>query len=330
MDRSFAEPLRAAVQEALSSGILAQEFREQVVATLRERPGVLHPDAPLRAAKLAVGGFEAAGGTGSVGVQTGAAAELMMTAAHLLDRLADDDGDASSGDLQVAPALLFLTGIILNRIHASAGLCFDWSPLYIRMTTVCSGQQADINLQDDNYPTLEAARLMTENKTGAFGEAITLAGAIGAGACPTLQAQLGKVGNLLGTCSQLIDDASDASTRAPTTSDISLRKKTVPIAYFLGCRGDRADWDKLRDRFLDRGLSMAEERMMRLAIEESGALQLTLTLGNWYRMKAESALDALDAQGCETRLLREMACELRNPELPRSELAAASVSGFTD
>lgn len=330
MDRSFAEPLRAAVQEALSSGISAQEFREQVAATLRERPGVLHQDAPLRAAKMAVGAFEAAGGTGSVGVQTGAAVELMMTAAHLLDRLADDDGDATTGDLQIAPALLFLVGIILNGIRASVGFCLDWSPLYLRMTTVCSGQQADVNLQDENYPTLEAARLMTEDKTGAFGEAMTVAGAIGAGACPRLQAQLGDIGNLLGTCSQLIDDASDASMRAPTTSDISLRKKTVPIAYFLGCRGDRADWDRLRDRFLAGGLSMAEERVMRLAIEESGALQLTLTLGNWYRMRAEAALDALDAQGCETRLLREMACELRNPELPRSELATVSVSGFTD
>ena len=237
--------------------------------------------------------------------------ELFTTAARLLDRLADGDGGASSTDLQLVPALLFLGSTLLDEaaLHSEGPRRAEWSSVYRSLIATCGSQQRDIDLQSERQASLEDARAMTELKSGAYGEAMASAGAIAAGASPERLALLRTLGHALGTCGQLIDDAADVSPQAPDTSDIVLGKKTVPLVYFLGLTGDRDDWDMLRARFLDRALTPESETDLRTALEESGAIEFTLTLANWYRMKASSILDELDAAGCNTRLLRDFADE---------------------
>ncbi len=319
MDLIPAEPVRRALLTALDESMADATFRTKVAGVLGEFPHALHPRAELKAAAMAIGAFEAAGGHGGGGILAGAAMEVLLTGCHVLDRLADGDRTCTPADLQIAPAMLFLAGNLLERARRALGAASpvaDWSPVYERMTAACAGQQMDIDLQSRDSATLEEARTMTELKSRAFAEAMALAGAIAAGASAETKATMASLGRCLGTRSQLLDDASDASTAAPGTSDIRLRKKTVPLVYFLTCGGGRSDWDRLRDRFLAGGVTPEEEGRIRKAVEETGAVSFALTLANWYRIKAEGILEGLRANGCETAPLRLFMAEAPSPAAP--------------
>ncbi len=319
----LAAPVPATIRAALDSDVADAAFRPLVVASLLEYPNALHPDAQLRAAKFVIGAFRAAGGTGDAGVLAAGAMEVLTTAAHVLDRVADGDRRSTPADLQVAPALIFLAGRLLEEARTASGagaVRIDWSPVFRCLIAACGGQQMDMDLQVRIDAGLDQAKLMTECKSGAFGEAMALAGAIAARGDPALRDELGPLGRLIGTCNQLIDDASDASTGALESSDIRLRKKTLPIAFFLRLRGDSPDRDRLRDRLIEGGLSREEEIVVRESIEASGSTQFALALANWYRMQAERILDRLFQRGCDTgplfELLREP-CESVGPSNPQ-------------
>ena len=230
----------------------------------------------------------------------------MISASHVLDAVTDGDRHTEPGDVQAGPALIFLASQLLESARGHHGVPIDWSTVYAQLLHASSGQQRDLELQTEAGATLEDAKAMTEAKSGSIGEAIALAGALSAGAGGEMLSQIGQFGRLAATRSQLIDDATDASTKAPGTSDIALRKKTVPIAYFLHTRGDDVQRDHIRNLFLTGGISKTEEIEVRRAIEESGAIELTLTLAHWYRMKAESLLEQLELKSCPTQLLRLM------------------------
>ncbi len=305
MRTALAASVATAIRDALDMAETDPRFRDRVVEVLSEYPNVLHPRAEGRATVMTMGAFHAAGGTGDAGVVVAAAMEVLTTAAHVFDRLADGDGQATDADLQLGHGLVFLSASILEAVRARQSAdapTLDWAPIYRLLLMSSAGQQHDIDLQDDADPSLEDAKLMTERKCGAFAEAMTRAAAA-AGAGSEMVVQLSALGRCLGTRSQLIDDATDASPNAPDTSDIRLGKKTVPIVYFLSLRGDRPEWDALRDRFLGGSLD-ARDELNGAAIEDSGAIEFALTLANWYRMKADTALDALETSGCKTHLLR--------------------------
>jgi geranylgeranyl pyrophosphate synthase len=298
--------VRAVIHEALTSGAAAPLFQKKLAAALHHYPHPLHPDSPLRPAHLALGSFLAAGGSGQSGLIASAAMEVMVSASHVLDAVADRDRETTQDDSQIGPALIFLASRILQTARTMDGKPFDWSPVFAALEQAASGQQRDIELQSVPSASLEDAKEMTEAKAGSIGEAIALAGAIAAEATPERCSHFAQFGRLVATRSQLIDDATDASTKAPGTSDIRLKKKTVPIAYFLHTRGDEISRDEMRDRFLSANITHADEMGVRRVLQASGAIDLTLTLAHWYRMKAESLLEQLERHSCQTQLLRLM------------------------
>lgn len=312
MPLALAAQIRSILEAALRADIAEESFRRRLVDVLAEYPNPLHPKSDLKPARTALGAFEASGGRGPAGSLAAVAVETLIVGCHVLDRLADRDRASTSADLQLAPALLFLTGKFLEQAQQATGALLDWSPVYENMVAACSGQQLDVDLQEHSAPELERAKRMTELKAGCFGSAIILAGAIAGQSSPQVRTELATLGLCIGASGQLIDDASDASLAAPTTSDLRLRKKTVPIAYFLNNRGDRPDWDALRDTLLAGRLSPENESRLREAVEESGAVAFTLALSNWYRIRAREILEGLQRRGCPTSLLEE----LLGPEQP--------------
>ncbi len=299
--------VRGALQETLAAVEAEPRFRALLTEVLADYPHALHPDSKLRAALITLGAFQAAGGDGISGVYAAAAMESLIAGCHVLDRMVDRDYRTTSADIQVAPGLLFLTGRLLERARdATPGRVGDYSDTYTNMVAACSGQQMDVDLQENSTPTLEEARRMTDYKAGAFGAAMASAGAITGGVAEPLRARLAAFGAAVGAYGQLVDDASDCSLAAPGTSDIQLRKKTVPIVHFLSQQGDRPEWDSLRTLFSAASLTPEQERAFRTAIEESGSVQFTLGLANWYRIRAEQITQELHEQGCPTRLLRDL------------------------
>jgi geranylgeranyl pyrophosphate synthase len=117
--------------------------------------------------------------------------------------------------------------------------------------------------------------------------------------------ELARLGQFAGMQGQLLDDARDASPSAPGTSDIRLRKKTLPVAFFLQ-REDRVpEHDTLRRLYTTASALDAETEMaMRRAVEASGGLEVTTVLAGWYKMRAAEVLERLHKRGCDTSLLR--------------------------
>ncbi len=319
--QQFAPLVKAAITSALTSGAAAPSFRGRLEKVLQQRPHPLHADSPLRPAHLALGAYRVAGGKGEGGIPAAAAMEVMISASHVLDAVADGDRHTDPSDGQAGPALIFLASRLLESARRPDGASVDWSPVYAKLLHASGGQQRDVELQAEAGATLHDAKAMTEAKSGSIGEAIALAGGLSAGAGGEVLSRIGLFGRLAATRSQLIDDATDASTRAPGTSDITLRKKTVPIAYFLHTRGDDVQRDHIRDLFLAGGISKTDELEIRRAIEASGAIELTLTLAHWYRMKAESLLEQLELNSCPTQLLRFMLEEPQASQPPALSFA---------
>ena len=305
MTQPFAGAVQETARQALQQAIPDESFRTLVARSLEARPYVLSGAGGLRAAPLVLGAFQAAGGGGEAGVRTAAAMELLLTSLHLFDGLADGDAESTTADIQVGLALQFTMSYILSGTRVqSTGATPDWSPIYRMLAVVCTGQQRDIDMQRVSVPSLEDAKVMTLQKTGAFGEALTAAGALAAGAPPPLLKDLALVGQYLGMHGQVADDATDASPAKPSTSDIQLRKKTLPIVFFLNRTGDDPERDKLRQRFLDTAPLTAEQELaIRRAIEEAGGLDMAYSLASWYRMKAISILETLRSTGCNTHYL---------------------------
>jgi len=295
--------VKTSILEALASGAVAPSFRERIETTLKKFPHPLHERTPLRPTQIALGAFFAGGGKQlQVGAKAAAATEVIVSASHVFDALADHDRHSTNADQQIGPALLFLASHLFEASRAASGLQVDWSQVYSSFVTACSGQQADLDLQGNETPSLEEAKEMTEAKAGAIGKAIALA----AGASTSVTSELAAFGLHFGTYSQLLDDASDASTLSPGTSDIALKKKTVPIAYFLHAKGDSPELDACRSAFNAGGMDPTGEMQVRIAIETAGAIRFTLTLAHWYRMRAEAILERLEKHGCQTRLLRSL------------------------
>ena len=299
----FADLVRSAARAALEEAVPDEALRSLTTRALAKPPYVLSRQ-QLRAAPLVLGAYEAAGGNGDAGGRAAAAMEFLTAALHLFDGLADGDTESSSTDIQVGLALHYSTAFVLDRIRMIDGSRADWAPIYRLMNVVCAGQQRDLDLQLQPKPTLDEAKTMTFQKTGAFGEALTLAGALAAGAQPDLCRNLALLGQYLGARGQLIDDATDASPEAVDTSDIRLRKKTLPIAFFIGQAG-KDSYDNLRVHLSDsRPIAPEVEEALRRAIQDSGGLEMTLVYASWLRIKATQLLEEMQVNGCRTELLR--------------------------
>lgn len=307
MPLAAAAQVRGILQQTLAEVDVEPRFRALLTEVLADYPHALHSDSKLRPALITLGAFESVGGIGLSGPYAAAAMESLIAGCHVLDRMADRDYRSSPSDIQVAAGLLFLASRLLEAARASlpkhAG---DFSGIYTNMVGACSGQQMDVDLQSIEAPSLDEAKRMTEYKAGAFGAAMALAGAVAAGANAALQLKLAALGSAVGVYGQLVDDASDCSRAAPGTSDLQLCKKTLPIVHFIGQRGDRPEWDRLRQLFKTRSLGPDEEQSLRLAIEESGSVRFTLALANWYRIGAQQIVQELHEQGCPTKLLQEL------------------------
>lgn len=326
IDQGFASVVREALHEFIGSGLVDDALADELLKTLREYPNAFHPKAQLRSATLTVGAYRAAGGEGYAGILAGAAAEAYSAALCVYDGLTDGDRRTGSTDHQVAPALMVLASCLLERLRHTTGMSQNWGPVYGRLLKVGAGQFDDVQLQAAELVGLEQARDMTEAKTGAYGDALALVGAIAAGAEPHIQATLGLFGHFIGTCGQLIDDISDATTVGAATSDIALRKKTLPIVFFLSTSEENLLLTNVRRMYLAGDLSDADQLQVRIAIEESGAVQFCLTLANWYLAKAEAVLQDLESQRCDTSLLRALSSRLY--ELPAYDYQSGELSTF--
>lgn len=156
-----------------------------------------------------------------------------------------------------------------------------------------AGQAADMASELRDIISVEDCLEMEAGKTGALLSCATAMGALLAGAPePTVEA-LSDFGRHLGIAFQAIDDllgiwGEPAVTGKPVGNDLRQHKKTLPVALALA-RGD-ARSERL-GRLLGLQLSEADIAQATGLLEECGAREATLAVGNSQLCAALKALD---------------------------------------
>jgi geranylgeranyl diphosphate synthase, type I len=164
----------------------------------------------------------------------------------------------------------------------------------VEATQVMIAGQAD-DMAFESRPSVTVAECldMERGKTSALLSCAVSLGAILAGAAEPTVAALGEFGSHVGTAFQAIDDllgiwGDPVHTGKPVGSDLTQRKKTLPVSIALARAGKNLP--ELR-RLLDGELSPAEMERARALIEECGAHEETAALADEHLDLALAALD---------------------------------------
>lgn len=273
---------------------------------------------------------EACGGRADVAYPAAAAIELLHNFSLIHDDIEDGDelrrgrltlwrlwGEAqaiNSGDAMFTLAHMALETTIERGVDAGHVLrslrVFDEACLALTI-----GQHLDLSFENRNDVTAAEYKLMIQGKTGALTRAACAIGAILADAPASRVNQLAEFGAWLGVAFQLQDDVlgiwGDPSTTGKQDSDLSHRKKTLPVLY--AAERDAAIREvyfvtRARDNVELLDATMVQ--WLRARIEACGARAYTEEAALAACNQSLNALDAAQLTGAAAVGLRELAQSL--------------------
>jgi len=183
---------------------------------------------------------------------------------------------------------------------------------------LCEGQFRDISYEDRLDIKVNDYLSMISGKTAAlFGSSVEI-GAIMATDDESVIAHLRSFGHALGMIFQVHDDVlsiwgDEKATGKPSTSDIEMKKKTLPVIYALEkTRG--ANRERLRQIYRKQTIDPADVEDVLRVLNKLDAQRYTQDMSERYYHQALSELDALDISQNAKAELQTIATFLLNRE----------------
>jgi geranylgeranyl diphosphate synthase, type I len=214
----------------------------------------------------------------------------------------------SAGDLAIFAALDEIASLEVDPALALALVRRVGGELAL----VGAGQFEDVALgADRGWPSRAAVLAVYTYKTARYTFSLPLAcGALLAGARPAQVARLERIGELLGTVFQILDDdlgmfGSEADTGKPVGADIREGKKTL-IAREILRRAGGAERRRLSPLFGKRSLTRRDIETVREAAERLGARQAVLDAAARMAKNADRLAAGLRVEPRCRRVLREI------------------------
>ncbi len=303
---------RRAIHPALTAAIdrLAPEIRQIAAYHMGWTDAAGSPvDAPggkgVRPT-VAILGAEAAWADSEVGVPGAVAVELVHNFSLIHDDIIDTDTERHHrptvwSAFGVGPAIVagdalqVLAHQVLLEASPDTGPAAS-SELADATAAMIAGQADDIAFEKRRNVTVEQCTAMSAAKTGALLGCASAIGAILAGAPDATVGALRDYGRHLGLAFQAIDDllgiwGDPDTTGKPASSDLTLRKKSMPVVSALAAGGAEADELRLlmlgpEDAELPLGpLGPDEVERARYLVEACGGRE-------WTAVRAKANLDA--------------------------------------
>ena len=269
------------------------------------------PDAPGSLGKMLRGtlAMQVAGavcGEPSVALAGAVAVELTHNSTLLKDDVMDRDvtrrqrptawtvfGDSQA--ILASDGLLTLAFSVLLEHSAEPGLA-AFRALAAAYQDLLAGQAMDLLFESCDRVDVDDCIRMADYKTAALLASSTRIGAVLAGAQPRQADALEEFGRHLGLAFQYVDDilgiwGDPARTGKPVGSDITSRKKSLPVTYALS-----RDQDGLLAGFFAERTAVSREDVARVsfAIEETGARSWAADQAALHVTAAEESLARTD------------------------------------
>jgi geranylgeranyl diphosphate synthase type I len=214
----------------------------------------------------------------------------------------------SAGDLAIFAALEEICSL---EVDPALGIALA-RRVGRELSLVGAGQLEDVALgADRRWPSRAEVLAVYTYKTARYTFSLPLAcGALLAGARPAEVARLDRLGELLGTVFQVLDDdlgmfASETETGKPVGADIREGKKTL-LARELLRRAGGAERRRLAPLFGKRNLTRRDIEAVREAAERLGARQAVLDAAARMSKAAERLVAGLRVDPEDRRVLREI------------------------
>lgn len=268
------------------------------------------PGGKMVRATLALLSAAAAGADNAVGLPGAVAVELVHNSSLLHDDIIDNDevrrhrpsawrvfGVAEA--ILAGDAALTLATAVLGEAQISQPVArlAALQALSQATTAMLAGQADDIAFETASDVSLSQVQHMVTGKTGALLAASCSIGALLAEAPAQLTDQLATLGHHIGMAFQLVDDilgiwGSPERTGKSAASDLSARKRSLPVAYAWETSGPGAD--RLRMYYAKtEPLTITELAAAAQAIADTGARQWAHAQAEWHTAAAEKIIDQL-------------------------------------
>jgi geranylgeranyl pyrophosphate synthase len=217
----------------------------------------------------------------------------VITASDVIDDLIDavqPSSEDSRLQINAALALSQLAQCCLLPLAAQVGpeRAHRISMLLAQRALISSaGQDLDLRLERRVDADEDQAHHMTVLKSGALLAMACLAGAALATDDADVLALVGAFGEHVGVVAQLLNDIAGINPRHPRLStDLALRKKTLPLCYALRCAQDEGIADLLAWASTDAPLAHAHEQQLAKEIDRLGASHYAWVVADVHRREA--------------------------------------------
>jgi geranylgeranyl diphosphate synthase type I len=214
----------------------------------------------------------------------------------------------SAGDLAIFAALGEIAAL---EVDPALGIALA-RRVGRELALVAAGQLEDVALGSERrWPSRAEVLAVYTYKTARYTFSLPLAcGALLAGARPAAIARLDRLGELLGTVFQVLDDdlgmfGSETETGKPVGADIREGKKTL-LARELLRRAGAAERRRIAPLFGKRNLTRRDVDVVREAAERLGARQAVLDAAARMAKDAERLVAGLRVDPEHRRVLREI------------------------
>lgn len=200
---------------------------------------------------------------------------------------------------------LYTRGLATLAAARTPGAVLALGMLFEAVERMVAGQWADIAFERAETISEDDYLRMVEGKTGALLGAAAGVGAALAGAPPPTVEALRRWGVVLGIAFQVRDDylgtwGDSEATGKSTSSDISRRKKTLPVVFGLNSPVQQ----QLRALYAPDAGSAVQTTEVVALLTAAGAREHTLDVAHTYATRAETLLEATGLPAERTQGLR--------------------------
>lgn len=301
------------VRRLVSWAGFSDAVRTRVLLRLGANDRVLSDDPVAPTSYLTLAAFQSAAGTcdPARAIPAAASMEFLMACGDLLDDVQDDEGPAIFDSASAAPVmedvciLLLLAHRALQELRIRGVDDQTVAEVY-RLLDESSiramrGQEVDADLESRDDVTFTQCLETTAAKSASLTQCAAEMGATIAGVPPDAIELYASLGWHLGMAAQLTNDIAGVWPWGPTTSDVRLHKKTLPVVATLRKAHEKDDDAAFVRRFFtseplrQRG-DVSLEADVRWAVWRSGGVRLAWMAASLQRLAAAGAIKELSAR----------------------------------
>jgi geranylgeranyl pyrophosphate synthase len=289
------------VRANITASCDAPAFRDLLIALL-ERPGrvLSSTDAPKWPA-FVLDTCHALGGDAAAAVHVAAAVELVVAAIDVRDDAIDGDLDDAGSEARdrAINASLALNAVGLRCLLTGNGVPIHRLPRVLEIVShgtvaCCDGQDADLLLEASHDVTEEDAHDMTRRKSGSLVAMACQAGAAVATESSEILDLVARYGTYVGITAQLLNDIAGVEPdRTGRGTDLTRRKKTLPVAYALQRARESREHSIIDWYTMDTRVGRQGEERLANRFRELGAMHFTWVVADWHRREAWAVIDEL-------------------------------------